>query len=214
MAGNKNIVPLHKTVNWKNLKDVIKETVAFINRKIYNKEQIDLNDFDLNNIACYRCEGIDLQGKNVVLSGFKGRSCFVDDNSYEVFEIPFIKNNDNKETFLMFAKNTSFEGQWIVCLMFIFNTVKNNKYYRRVQFIPIFDGSISYDSTSKHYSFNNEKRNWSLHKGTMDKSIYFDNRGIRASQYGKNYAYYLNNNSNRKDVSSKIYKKSKKKGIM
>ena len=42
MAGNTNIVPLHKTVNWKNLKGVIKETVAFINRKIYNKEQIDL----------------------------------------------------------------------------------------------------------------------------------------------------------------------------
>ena len=106
MAGNTNIVPLHKTVNWKNLKGVIKETVAFINRKIYNKEQIDLKDFDLNHIVCYRCEGIDLQGRNVVLSGFKGRSCFVDDNSYEVFEIPFIKNNENNETFLMFAKNS------------------------------------------------------------------------------------------------------------
>ena len=55
MAGNTNIVPLHKTVNWKNLKGVIKETVAFINRKS-GKDQIDLNDFNLNRIVCYRCQ--------------------------------------------------------------------------------------------------------------------------------------------------------------
>ena len=38
MAGNKNIIPLCKTIDWKKLKVIIKETVAFINKK-YSKLQ-------------------------------------------------------------------------------------------------------------------------------------------------------------------------------
>ena len=209
MQEKKNIIPLYKTIDWRKLKVIIKETVAFINRKS-GKEQIDLNDFNLNRIVCYRCKGIDLQGKNVELSGFEGRSCFVDDNSYEIFEIPFAGNNSEKEMYLVFAKNNSFEGQWIVSIMAIFNIVKNNKYYRKVVFSPQFDGSISYNHDSKHYLFNCEQRKWALNRDVMNTNIYFDNRGYRASEYGKTYAYYLNKNS-QKELSIKKYKKSKKK---
>ena len=72
MAGRKNIIPLYKTIDWRKLKVIIKEAVAFINRKS-GKEQIDLDDFNLNRIVCYRCQGIDLQGKNVEISVFEGR---------------------------------------------------------------------------------------------------------------------------------------------
>ena len=205
MAGNKNIIPLCKTIDWKKLKVIIKETVAFINKK-YGKNGIDLNKFNTNKIICYRCEGIDLQGKNVELFGLKGRSCFVYDNSYEIFEIPFVGNNSEKEMYLMFAKNNSFEGQWIVSIMAIFNIVKNNKYYRKVVFSPQFDGSISYNHNSKHYLFNREQRKCALNKGVMNTNIYFDNRGYRASEYGKTYAYYLNKNS-QKELSIKLHNK-------
>ena len=49
MAGNKNIIPLCKTIDWKKLKVIIKETVAFINKK-YSKNGIDLNKFNTNKI--------------------------------------------------------------------------------------------------------------------------------------------------------------------
>ena len=191
MAGNKNIIPLCKTIDWKKLKVIIKETVAFINKK-YNKNRIDLNKFNTNKIVCYRCEGIDLQGKNVELFGLKGRSCFVYDNSYEIFEIPLKFNDKKDEIFLVFAKNKSFEGQWIVTYMIIHHTIKNNKYYRKVIFSPLFDGAISYNHKSKHYMFNCEKRNCALNRGIMRTYTYFDDRGFRESQYGKTYAYYLN----------------------
>lgn len=210
MAGNKNIIPLCKIIDWKKLKVIIKETVAFINKK-YSKKVIDLKYFNTNKIICYRCKGIDLQGKNVELSGFKGRSCFVYDNSYEIFEIPFIDNNNKEETFLMFAKNNSFEGQWIVTYMFINHTVKNNKYYRKVVFTPIFDGAISYNHKSKNYLFNCEKRNWSFNRGIMRTDTYFDNRSYRANEYGKTYAFYLNNKSQTELY--KNYKKNKKRSM-
>ena len=211
MAGNKNIIPLCKIIDWKKLKVIIKETVAFINKK-YSKKAIDLNDFNLNRIVCYRCKGIDLQGKNVELSGFEGRSSFVYNNSYEIFEIPFIDNNNKEEIFLMFAKNNSFEGQWIVAYMYIHHIVKNNKYYRKVVFTPIFDGAISYNHKSNHYVFNCEKRRCAFSKGIMRTNTYFDNRGYRASQYGKTYAFYLNNKS-QTELSIKKYKKNKKRSI-
>ena len=66
MQEKKNIIPLYKTIDWRKLKVIIKEAVAFINRK-YGEELIDLDVFNLNKIVCYRCKGIDLQGKNVEL---------------------------------------------------------------------------------------------------------------------------------------------------
>lgn len=210
MAGNKNIIPLCKTIDWKKFKVIIKETVAFINKK-YSKNGIDLNKFNTNKIVCYRCEGIDLQGKNVELFGLKGRSCFVYDNSYEIFEIPLKFNDKKDEIFLVFAKNKSFEGQWIVTYMIIHHTIKNNKYYRKVIFSPLFDGAISYNHKSKHYIFNCEKRNCALNRGIMRTYTYFDDRGFRESQYGKTYAYYLNKKSQTELY--KNYKKNKKRSM-
>ena len=211
MQEKKNIIPLYKTIDWRKLKVIIKETAAFINKK-YSKKVIDLKYFNTNKIACYRCKGIDLQGKNVELSGFKGRSCFVYDNSYEIFEIPFIGNNNKEETFLMFAKNNSFEGQWIVTYMFIHHTVKNNKYYCKVVFTPIFDGAISYNHKSKNYLFNCEKRKWAFNRGIMRTDAYFDDRSYRANEYGKTYAFYLNSKS-QTELSIKKYKKNKKRSM-
>ena len=210
MAGNKNIIPLYKTIDWKKLKIIIKETVAFINKK-YSKNGIDLNKFNTNKIVCYRCEGIDLQGKNVELFGLKGRSCFVYDNSYEIFEIPLKFNDKKDEIFLVFAKNKSFEGQWIVTYMIIHHTIKNNKYYRKVIFSPLFDGAISYNHKSKHYIFNCEKRNCALNRDIMRTYTYFDDRGFRESQYGKTYAYYLNKKPQTELY--KNYKKNKKRSM-
>ena len=210
MTGNKNKIPLYKTIDWKKLKVIIKETIAFINKQ-FGENRIDLKKYNINKIVCYRCEGIDLQGKNVELFGLKGRSCFVYDNSYEIFEIPLKFNDKKDEIFLVFAKNKSFEGQWIVTYMIIHHTIKNNKYYRKVIFSPLFDGAISYNHKSKHYIFNCEKRNCALNRGIMRTYTYFDDRGFRESQYGKTYAYYLNKKSQTELY--KNYKKNKKRSM-
>ena len=54
MAEN---TPLHKTVHWRNLRELITALCEY--------EHINLSEYDDKNIRCYRCFGNELKGKNV-----------------------------------------------------------------------------------------------------------------------------------------------------
>lgn len=75
-----NILPLHKTVHWRRLKEII--------QLLAKLEQIDLKKFDLDHITCYRSLGIDLCGKNVQFKTKGNNAIWVSNNHYDVFEIP------------------------------------------------------------------------------------------------------------------------------
>ena len=48
---------LHKTVHWRRLKSIIRE--------LFKKENIDINEYNIDHITCYSTFGYELKGKNV-----------------------------------------------------------------------------------------------------------------------------------------------------
>lgn len=208
MAGKNNMIPLHKTVHWRNLRNIIEEGFCHV---FGNKDgKTIINSCDLKNITCYRCRGIDLHGKNVKFVGYPGRHCFVDDNSYEIFEIKTrLSSKDYDESYYVFAHNVSFD-YWIICRMEIKNQVQNGKYFRNVKYCPFYDGAITFNSG--HYVFAEEASEYNCKRGKMITDRYFDQDGARASAYGTTYTKYLKDHYGHQktivDKSSvKIYKK-------
>ena len=87
MAGS---APLHKTVHWRRLRDLI--------QMLCDYEHINSSNYDLQNINCRRTVGNLLHGHNVSYDMCdSGRSYFVTDNNYEVFEAPSRTNKKNKK---------------------------------------------------------------------------------------------------------------------
>lgn len=79
---------------------------------IGNYEAVSMENYDLDNITCYECTGETFKGYNVICSAGVGRSAWVNDNMYDVFEAPAIYNlGDYKFTgdFLYLAHNVDFD---------------------------------------------------------------------------------------------------------
>lgn len=95
-------VDLHKTIKYRRFREL------FI--KLCRKENIGLYDYNLYNIRVYDCYGKDLKGDNVKYNIIDNCSCFVNNNYYEVYEIP--KKTNKKGLigeFLVFVRNVSFD---------------------------------------------------------------------------------------------------------
>lgn len=101
---------LVKTVHWRRIKNT-----AYT---IMDMAGIDESAYNFDNICCYTCTGIDLQGYNVTYSNGKNKSCWVDDNAYTVFEIPAKSNIGEpfEGWFFVLAQNTSFD-YWVASAM-------------------------------------------------------------------------------------------------
>jgi hypothetical protein len=84
--GNRKQPEFHETVHWRKIRTTLS--------KIAQIENFDLSLYDTQNIRCYSCVGNDLEGRNVTYCTNDGASCFVGDNTYSVFEVPSLNNND------------------------------------------------------------------------------------------------------------------------
>jgi hypothetical protein len=101
--GKNNNTPLHQRAHFRRIREVITE--------ICNYEGIDLYKYDLFNIRAYETQGQAHAGNNIRYGTETGRSIFVEDNHYDVFEIP--KKSNNKMSpygeFIFFIHNTSYD---------------------------------------------------------------------------------------------------------
>lgn len=96
---------LHRRTHWRALKNTI-FAIADIESK-------NLSSYDLANICCYSCYGNELQGKNIKFINDKGYSCFMEDNFYEMYEVP--KKKDAKKPYgeyIFLAHNVAF-NYWL-----------------------------------------------------------------------------------------------------
>lgn len=106
-----NSIPLHQRIHFRKLRE---EFVC-----IANYETINPQDYNLKKIKAYTCYGQDLKGNNVSYNTRNGRSPWVNDNYYEMFEAPALSNLDSGPygDFLFLAHNVSFD-------FYIFGTMR------------------------------------------------------------------------------------------
>ena len=101
--GKNNSTPLHERAHFRRIREIITEIADY--------EGIPLNQYDLFNIRAYETMGANLIGSNVSYNTETNRAIFVEDNKYDVFEIP--KKSNEKFSyygdFLFFIHNTSFD---------------------------------------------------------------------------------------------------------
>lgn len=127
----KNKEPLHKTVHYRKLRTILSNIVKI------EKNFINPNMFDDKHIICYRTSGDNLVGNNVKFTNIhKSRCCFVGDNEYEVYEIPYINNNQKTPfsgEFLVLCYNVAF-GYWLLLRMTERFIVSNNVLKENIEF--------------------------------------------------------------------------------
>lgn len=104
-SNSDNSLPLHKTVHWRKFKEILKN--------LCNYEQINLNSYCTDNIICYTTTGDTFQGRNVNYKNKNNYSCFVSNNTYDIFEIAS-KGNSQKNfgEYLFVAHNKNF-NYWL-----------------------------------------------------------------------------------------------------
>jgi hypothetical protein len=205
MAGN---TPLHKTVHWRNLKGLLADICRY--------EKIRLEDYDTNNIRCYRCFGNELKGKNVSYNTQHGYSCWANDNNYEIFEVPKRTNNSAYKftgDFLVLAKNTSFD-YWILTKL---RVTVNSSMEESAYYIPYGQYTVATNGKDSVIRKNIQGRDV-IFGGNSYISATFDVVSTRKKVYNfksQNMIAYKNNFKNTpKNISGgdvvKIYKNNKK----
>jgi hypothetical protein len=94
---------LHQKIHYRRTREII---VA-----LAEKEGIDIERFDLLDMASYETIGETLKGKNVTYDTHDGSSCWVENNRYEIIEVPSKLNQKGSPygEFIYFAYNVSFD---------------------------------------------------------------------------------------------------------
>lgn len=173
MAGS---APLHTRTHWRRLRELLNMLCVY--------ENINYNDYDTKNIVCRETSGSLLHGKNVKcdMCG-SGRSYFVSDNTYDVYEIPSKRNEKGFPygTFLVLIHNTSFD-YWL------FGTLKcdllrsktlSTKTVTDKYFYDIF-GHYTISMTDKP-QFRKTRRGDSIDYGDNNLSVYCSGLGRKKS---------------------------------
>jgi len=101
--GKNNDIPLEQRAHWRRVREVITEIAKY--------EDINIQNYDLFNIRAYDYVGNGMAGTNVSYNTDNGRSIFVEDNKYDIYEVPKITNDDNSPfgEFIFFIHDTSFD---------------------------------------------------------------------------------------------------------
>lgn len=206
MAGS---APLHKTVHWRRLRDLI--------QMLCDYEHINSSNYDLQNINCRRTVGNLLHGHNVSYDMCdSGRSYFVTDNNYEVFEAPSKTNKKNSVygSFLVLIHNTDF-GYWMFGTMKVsLNKEKSlsSKILSEKYFYNIFG---HYNVTlSDNPTFRKTRRGDNISFGDAENNLYCGCLGRKQSYHTSDSEILnklgVNNNAHRVSGGDtvKIYKKN------
>lgn len=142
MNNNYSQKPLHKTVHFRRLREVL--------HLLTEKEGVNLKDYDVNNIRCYQTYGLELKGKNVTVTNVpNSRTCFVSNNKYDMFEIPSVKNKKGScvGKFLVLIKNVSFNYYMLAELEYKILGTKNGHLVDEAVFYVY--GQYSIESNTK-----------------------------------------------------------------
>jgi hypothetical protein len=97
--------PLHRVVHYRRLKELILDFVG-------KEPEIDINQYDLEDIKAFYTYGHNLKGHNVTYNTKNGGSPWVMDNFYEFYEIPNKSNSKDiigYGKYLFLAFNTDFK---------------------------------------------------------------------------------------------------------
>jgi hypothetical protein len=123
--------PLEQVTHWRRLREIISAIMSL--------EKIPSENYDLDNIRCYRSRGSEMKGLHVTYGRADGRCCWVDDNYYDVYEIPDRSNTSRYEgEYIFLALNTYF-GYYIAGWM----SIGINKDVTRSFGRPIFNVDCS-----------------------------------------------------------------------
>lgn len=101
--GKNNDIPLHQRAHFRRVREVITE--------IANYENMNIQNYDLFNMRVYDTMGVAIAGTNVSYNTDNGCSIFVEDNKYDIFEVPSKRNKKGSPygEFIFFIHNTSFD---------------------------------------------------------------------------------------------------------
>jgi len=207
MQDNKTILPLHKTVHFRRLRELITEASKQAN--------IAIDKYDMKSITCYRTNGKGLMGSNVSFRKINsGRSCFVYDNNYEVYEIPCTTNKDKfTGDYLLLVKNVSFEYYLLVLMNYKIDL--NGNFKTEIVYTPLvyFEAVL----LKNNIKINNLNRGFYLNLGSnsnnkpADMANRFTAYRMSDASYIRNYYQKYNKTRiSNGNVAVKIYNKNKK----
>jgi hypothetical protein len=208
MAGS---APLHKTVHWRRLRDLI--------QMLCDYEHINCNDYDLQHIVCRKTIGSMLHGHNVSYDMCdNGRSYFVTDNNYEVFEIGKKTNKKNSiyGSFLVLIHNTDF-NYWLFGNMKVGLNANKSRATQILSEKYFYDILGQYNVTlSEKPTFRKTRRGDNISFGNAENDLYCGGLG-RKQSYNTSDSEILNNLGVKNKTNNlsggstvKIYKKSKR----
>lgn len=202
---------LHKTTHWRRLREIIKSLARF--------EGVEdaLQNYNTNKIICYSAHGEQLQGENSEFFTKGGRSCWVSDNSYDVYEIPKIGKEYKVEgEYYILVHNTDFD-YWIFGKMtYSINrneTKRQGRLVDRVKFLPY--GRYQVISTGRDFNITRTTKGKDCEFGFHHPKGSFDTIGARKRAYrtsgAKLVGSIIGRNQDMKTVKGgdavKIYKK-------
>lgn len=171
--------PLHKTLHFRRLRELI---VA-----LSNYEHLNIEQFNLNRMKSYRTMGINLRGKNVITGGIGTNSCFVENNHYNVIEVP-VYGKENKHTgkFLFLAQNTDFNYYIFGFLNVSIDykkTKETGKLNERVNFTILGKYTSSVSNENKIEVFKELSGAKMIYSTSAPTEKYFDSFGNRKSAF-------------------------------
>ena len=127
--NTKNGQPLHKVVHYRRLKELI---LDFVDKE----PEIDINQYDLEDIKAYYTYGHNLKGNNVTYNTKNGGSPWVMDNFYEFYEIPSKSNSKDIPAYgkyLFLAFNTDFKYHLFGMMTVALNKEKTIEKHRIIE---------------------------------------------------------------------------------
>lgn len=175
-----NSAPLHQRTHFRRIREIMICIAKY--------ENINPRDYDLSKIRAYECFGQELQGKNVSYNTHNGRSPWVSDNKYEIFEAPLLSNSGNGPYggFLFLARNTSFDyyvfGTMRVNLQEE-DTILNERLIESVSFYTTGKYQISYYNNDDHISKYEKGSKFDPGRPSSEVSFPFDSYNSR-KKYG------------------------------
>lgn len=207
-------IPLHKRAHYRRTREVITE--------IAKHEKVQIRNYDLFNMRVFDTFGESLIGHNVSYNTPNDQSCFVEDNQYDVFEVP---HKDNKNMwpygkFLVLIFNSSFDyyffGEMTVNLdreESIRNRFPEEHYHYKMygRYTIVFETNKNFVTKTHHI------KDWTVGYNSNEMNYVADGWSVRKKSYKLNNHEILKRiglqtTQQRKVVDKKpvdVYKKNK-----
>lgn len=144
-----NNYKLKDVTHFRRLREVIIE--------LARRENVNINDYDLTSIKCYREHGHALNGRNVTFANIPDhRSCFASSIYFNMYEIPHRSNKIPYEgKYLFLAQSPTYD-------FFLFGTLKYE--IKGIKKSGLLDDSAHYHCFGEYYITNFNTHNFKITK--------------------------------------------------